>query len=247
MSGGSAQSRVGRLQPQRPSIRRLPPSAALGVAAGYSVHGFAHAIEQLCANSIDAGAGDVSVAFDAQRLTAVVSDDGAGIPAASFPLLGVRHCSSKGGGGGDAFGGSGHVAVPGSTAAHGGRTFGAEDDSTIGGGGGSGGRMLGFRGVFLASLAEVAQVEVVSKAAGAFETHRKVLGCGRLPRSGLALRPRAVRGTEVTVTDFLRLQPVRLKALTQQRYSASLSTPSIRMLASAMLLHTPADGLASGF
>jgi len=204
------------MQQPRPAIRQLPPAAALGLAGGYSVHSFAHAVEQLCANSIDAGAGAVSVAFDAARLTATVSDDGAGIPAASFPLLGARHCSSKGvdlasalgGGAGGSLGGGGAGGSSG-----GGSVLGGGH-----GGGGGGGQTLGFRGAFLASLAEVAQVEIVSKAASAFETHRKVLGGGRAPRCGLALRPRAARGTEVMLTDFLGRQPVRLKALTQQRF-----------------------------
>ena len=63
---------------QRQAIRQLPQSAALGVQGGYSVQGFAQAVEQLCANSIDAGARSVSVLFDTLQLTATVTDDGAG-------------------------------------------------------------------------------------------------------------------------------------------------------------------------
>ena len=80
---------------QADSIRQLPESAAHGVQGGYSVHSFAQAVEQLCANSIDAGARTVAVQFDASQLTATVSDDGAGIPASSFPSLGMRFCSSQ--------------------------------------------------------------------------------------------------------------------------------------------------------
>jgi Histidine kinase-, DNA gyrase B-, and HSP90-like ATPase len=152
-------------QTQPNGIWQLPMSAALGVQGGYSVHSFTQAVEQLCANSIDAGARSVAVHFDAAQLTATVSDDGAGIPAASFPSLGVRFCTSK----------QRQLASAGSSSGCG--TAAATPNSTAAGQAPLVHKCgpLGSRGVFLASLAEVARVEIVSKAAGSFETYRKVL------------------------------------------------------------------------
>jgi DNA mismatch repair ATPase MutL len=150
---------------QPSSIRRLPESATLGVQGGYSVHSFAQAVEQLCANSIDAGARSVAVHLDASQLTASVSDDGAGIPASSFTSLGMRFCSSKQLRAASAGSSSGCNAA--AAAARGAAEEQALLVHTCG--------PLGSRGTFLASLAEVATVEIVSKAAGSFETHRKVL------------------------------------------------------------------------
>ena len=157
----------GAVQPTQPNgIWQLPVSAALGVQGGYSVHSFAQAVEQLCANSIDAGARSVAVHFDASQLTATVSDNGAGIPAASFPSLGIRFCTSK----------QRHLASAGSSSG-----CGAAAAITTSTAAGQAPLVhncgpLGSRGVFLASLAEVAHVEIVSKAAGSFETYRKVRG-----------------------------------------------------------------------
>lgn len=158
-----------RQQPQQRAIQQLPPSTALGVQGGYSVHGFAQAVEQVCANSIDAGARNVAVHFDAAQLVATVSDDGIGIPAASFPSLGVRFCSSKAAGSACS---SARLGGQAAAAAHVTSAAGASQPTLTHDSG-----TLGFRGVFLASLAEVARVEIVSKATGAFETHRKVLQC----------------------------------------------------------------------
>lgn len=155
-------SAVQRTQPN--GIRQLPMAAALGVQGGYSVHSFTQAVEQLCANSIDAGARSVAVHFDAAQLTATVSDDGAGIPVASFPSLGVRFCTSK----------RRHQTSAGSHNVCD-TTADASQAALVHNCG-----SLGSRGVFLASLAEVAHVEIVSKATGSFETYRKVLRASTL-------------------------------------------------------------------
>jgi DNA mismatch repair ATPase MutL len=161
-------------QAQSIGIRQLPLSAALGVQGGYSVHSFTQAVEQLCANSIDAGARSVAVHFDAAQLIAAVSDDGAGIPAASFPSLGVRFCTSKQrkpASAGSRTGRGAAMAIASSAA--------ASQAPLVHNCG-----PLGSRGVFLASLAEVARVDIVSKAAGSFETYRKVLHASTCVRCG---------------------------------------------------------------
>ena len=197
-------------------IQRLPAAAAAGLQSACCVHSFAHAVEQCCANSIDAGARRVTVTFHAGQLTAIVSDDGVGVAASCFPLLGMRHCTSK------------HLPADSSAAAAGsGRGGGSSSGS-------SGGRTLGFRGVFLASLVEVACVKFVSKAAGTFETLQKVLDGNRPANTpaSLALRPRSRQGTEVFISEFLERQPVRRRALTTQRLEIPSRLPAAWLLCS---------------
>ena len=72
-----------------------------------------------------------------------------------------------------------------------------------------------LRGEALASLAETSVLEIVSKARGAFETHRKVLQGGKVAKQGLAMEQRNRQGTTVAVMDFLFNRPVRRKQLLQ--------------------------------
>lgn len=76
-------------------IRRLPPGAAASLSAGHSIHSFADAVVQCCENSLDSRASSVTVAVNLADLSAQISDDGQGIPSASFPLLGQHNCGSK--------------------------------------------------------------------------------------------------------------------------------------------------------
>jgi len=148
----------GRTLLDRPShnIQQLAPLAAASLSAGHSVHSFAYAVVQCCENSLDAHAASVTVTIDLGRLTARVVDDGQGIPVASFPLLGQRNCGSKQ-----------------QAAAQ--QVHSSTDASAAG--------PLGRLGSFLASLAEAAQVEITSKAAGAFQTLRKTLAPGDPPEA----------------------------------------------------------------
>lgn len=74
---------------------------------------------------------------------------------------------------------------------------------------------LGFRGEALATLSEVAVLEITSRAAGSFETFTKVACTGRAAKFGLALEQTgaARQGTVVHVRDFWYNNPVRRKAL----------------------------------
>jgi hypothetical protein len=71
---------------------------------------------------------------------------------------------------------------------------------------------LGFRGEALASLADCAVVELVTRAEGSFDTGAVVLTGGALVSCGLSPTPRK-RGTTVTLRSFLYNKPVRRAAL----------------------------------
>ena len=55
----------------------------------------AQAVAETVANSLDAGAAHVSVRLHAASLSFTIEDDGHGIPAEAFDLVGGRHCTSK--------------------------------------------------------------------------------------------------------------------------------------------------------
>jgi len=74
---------------------------------------------------------------------------------------------------------------------------------------------LGFKGEALASIAEVSVLQLTSKAAGAFETHVKLLKGGKVIKQGLASEQRQKSGTVVCVKDFLFNQPVKRRHFTQ--------------------------------
>ncbi len=74
---------------------------------------------------------------------------------------------------------------------------------------------LGFKGEALASIAEVSVLQLTSKAAGAFETHMKLLKGGKVIKQGLAPEQRQKSGTVVSVKDFLFNQPVKRRHFTQ--------------------------------
>lgn len=77
---------------------------------------------------------------------------------------------------------------------------------------------LGYRGEALAAVCAVAEeVEVISRAAGSFETHRVLFQGGLLVHQGLALEQRSRQGTAVIVRGVFFNQPVRRKALLSDR------------------------------
>ena len=89
--------------------------------------------------------------------------------------------------------------------------------SKAGGSGRPGRDALGYRGEALACIADLAVLDVTSRAVRGFETHTKLVKAGRVLSQGLALQHRARRGTTVVVRDFLHNQPVRRRQMLQSR------------------------------
>lgn len=182
-------------QPQ--AIAAVPGPLHAAVRSQAVIGSVAEALAEVVANALDAGTAEVNiaVALAPDSLGFRVQDNGAGVPAASMPLLGQRFATSKApaaGGGGSTAGGS--VAAAAALPAP---------------------RPLGYRGEALAAIREAAAaVEVTSRAAGSFETLTITLQPGgRAVGPALAPEQRGRQGTVVAVRGLFAAQPVRCKAL----------------------------------
>ena len=175
-------------------IAPLAPPLAAVVRSQSVLSSPAQAVAELVANALDAGAREVQLELDLRprALALAVHDDGTGVRAADMPLLGRRGASSK-----RPAAAAGAALRP-AAAPHAGPTL----------------PPLGYRGEALAALCEAAaEVEVVSHAAGSFETHRAVLTSRGAARCSLAAEQRKRQGTAVAVRGLFSAQPVRQNAL----------------------------------
>lgn len=81
---------------ERSAIRRLPPELARKIAAGEVIERPASVVRELMENSIDSGAGAVSVSITSGGIDSIrVSDDGCGIARADMESVAMPHATSK--------------------------------------------------------------------------------------------------------------------------------------------------------
>ena len=82
--------------PPRPCpIRPLPPASVAGLRSSTAITCMAQCIEELVANSIDAGATVIDVSVRVEEGFATVSDNGRGMDAGDFAVVGERYSTSK--------------------------------------------------------------------------------------------------------------------------------------------------------
>ena len=96
-----------------------------------------------------------------------------------------------------------------------------------------------LQGQALAALGQVSTLEVVSRAAGAFDTYRKCVSGGTEVACGPCRAPRARHGTGVKVANFGFAQPVRQQSMLTEAASGVLAERVKRRLV-ALLLPFPA-------
>lgn len=72
-------------------------------------------------------------------------------------------------------------------------------------------KWIGHRGEALASIAQVAHVQITTRAKNTFETTAKVVKGGKVVHCGVSAKPRMHSGTTVIVEEFMHNRPVRLR------------------------------------
>ncbi|KAJ1649705.1 DNA mismatch repair protein, partial [Dispira simplex] len=129
-------------------LQLLDPQHQAQLRAGVTIASVDHAVLELIYNSLDAGADRIEVKLQTPTWTVQVVDNGRGIPATDFDLLGQRYATSK------PWMGLTPNATKGTTVSPRGNTFSCRTDTEIVS------SPIGFRGEALASLSQVALVEI---------------------------------------------------------------------------------------
>ncbi len=81
--------------PPRRAIRPLPPASVAGLRSSTAITCLSQAVEELVANSIDAGATVIDVSVRVEEGFAAVSDNGRGMDASDLAVVGERYSTSK--------------------------------------------------------------------------------------------------------------------------------------------------------
>ena len=78
-------------------IAPLPSALVAHLRSGCAIQSMAQVLEELVANSLDAGAAEIvaELACGCGQLAVSVHDNGAGIPSTDFACLAERYCTSK--------------------------------------------------------------------------------------------------------------------------------------------------------
>src|SRR6185312_2966127 len=76
-------------------IRILQPEVVDRIAAGEVLDRPANLVKELVENSIDAGATQIDIEFEAGGRRVVIADDGVGMTSADLKLAPLRHATSK--------------------------------------------------------------------------------------------------------------------------------------------------------
>ncbi|BGP12776.1 hypothetical protein JCM10213_007290 [Rhodosporidiobolus nylandii] len=196
------------LQEQPPPLAPLPPPTRSLLRSTAILPSLPQILTELVQNALDATATRITTHIDLDTWTVRCDDNGRGFPAGSLADVG-RYSTSK-------------LPCP----------PGAGADEAL-----SGVETYGFRGEALASMADVATLEVRSRARDSGETDEVVLRDGEVLQSGKAGVQRAGQGTIVVVRDIFWKFPVRRRPLLKAAAQATLLTQLRSSLSVLALIH----------
>ncbi|GAA6032746.1 hypothetical protein JCM8097_000771 [Rhodosporidiobolus ruineniae] len=192
-----------------PPIQPLPPPTHSLLRSSIVLPSLPQTLLELAHNALDAHATRFTANIDLDTFTLRADDNGTGIPLAHLARLGSRYSTSK------------LACSTGSTA-----------DALL-----SGVETYGFRGEALASMQDLATLDIRSSTDDDGRTYELVVRDGVVLRSGESSAPRAGRGTTVTVRDIFWKFPVRRRPLEKPSAQQSLLTSLRTQLATLALVH----------
>ena len=197
------------------AVRKLSAEAISSIRSTVNIPGIPQIVEELVANSIDAGARRVAVRFDMDQLWLEVADNGTGIGAEDLALVGARYCTSK------------HRAPGGKP---GGQSGSADADADAAAAAAAL-ATYGFRGEALASVRNIGRVRITTRCGGGGLTRTRTMPLasmgaesgGAAPGQGGVLPAASQRpqpGTTVEVSRIFETLPVRRLGISATQYEA---------------------------